>query len=344
LTRASLLLADPSPNLRRLTLLELLKRPPDDSEVEELESMREEDPIVASLLALQSNNGSWREGDLGGSAPAGKLQATSQALTKLGYLGFSKSHPAVKRAAEYMFAKQLPNGAWPLQRGVNKDEGTSLYSTMPLQTAMPLRGLAACGYSTDPRAERSYDWLMEQRLEDGAWPTGKAGEVYGYVAGYRRLPHSRWGCRSNTTASLICLANHPTRRESRETRRALDLLMGRETREKQNVGFDVARIVGAEQHTGYLTYYAKFDLALILDLCWRIGANRRDERVADLISFIQTLQGPYGLWQYNPRPECSRWITFDILRSLFRLDDSTGWLSVEPRTPFKAYPKKPKRF
>jgi len=221
-------------------------------------------------------------------------------------------------------------------------EGT--YSMVPLQTAFPLRGLAASGYATDHRAERAYGWLLEQRLEDGAWPTGKAGEVYGYVAGYRRLAHSRWGCRSNTTASLICLAFHPVRRFSREARRALDLLLGRETREKQNVGFGVARIIGVEPHSGYLTYFAKFDLALILDLCWRIGANRSDERVAELVDFIRDLQGPYGLWEYMPHPEASRWVTFDILRSLSRLDETTDWLGLEPRTPFRAYPKRQKRF
>jgi hypothetical protein len=218
------------------------------------------------------------------------------------------------------------------------------YSMIPLQTALPLRGLAACGFATDPRAEKAYDWLLEQRLPDGAWPTGKAGDVYGYVAGYRRLAHSRWGCRSNTTAALTCLALHPNRRFSKEARRALDLLLGRETREKQNVGFEVARTIGAEPQSGYITYFAKFDAGLVLDLCHRIGASRDDERVADFVSFIRKLQGPYGLWEYLPHPEASRWVTFDLLRSLSRLDNTTDWLSLEPRIPFKAYPKKPKRY
>ena len=345
MTWAPLLLADPSPCLRTLVFRELLQRSDSDSEVQELEGLRETDPIVSRLLALQFNDGSWKEADLGGSVPGGKLQATSQALTRLGYLGFDADDPAVKRGAEYLFSKQRGNGAWPLFKKWEREERIpGPYTMMPLQTAIPLRGLAACGYAMDPRAERAYNWLLEQKLEDGAWPTGKAGEVYGYVAGYRRLAHSRWGCRSNTTASLICLSLHPTRRVSEEAHRALDLLLGRETREKENVGFGVARIIGAEPPSGYITYFAKFDLALVLDLCWRIGANRGDERVAELVRFIQELQGSYGLWRYVPHPETSRWVTFDLLRSLSRLDDSTNWLSLEPRTPFKAYLKKERRF
>ncbi|MCP4516507.1 MAG: hypothetical protein GY824_14920, partial [Delftia sp.] len=205
---------------------------------------------------------------------------------------------------------------------------------VPLQTALPLYGLAACGYATDARAEKAYNWLLAQRLPEGAWPTGRAAGTFGYVAGYRRLPHSRWGCRSNTTGVLNWLAQHPTRRTAPEARRALDLLLGRETREELHIGFQVARLIGAEPVRGFFTYHARFDLALVLDLCWRIGASIRDERIADLMAFIEERRGEFGLWHYASRPQASRWMTFDLLRSLARLDDSTDWVSLEPRTSF----------
>jgi hypothetical protein len=212
-----------------------------------------------------------------------------------------------------------------------------------------LRGLAACGYASDHRCEKAYDWLMAQRLADGAWPTGIAGGgVYGYVAGYRRLAHSRWGCRSNTTGVLACLALHPVRRGSPEARRALDLLLGRETRERQALGFEAARLVGAERARGFITFFARFDLAFILQLCCQVGATVEDERVAGIVDFVAKSQGSYGLWEYQHYPQASRWVTFDLLRSLRMLDENSqtdsGWLSLEPRTPFQPYPKKPKRF
>ena len=46
---------------------------------------------------------------------------------------------------------------------------------VPLQTALPLIGLCACGYATDPATARGFDWLLDQRLGDGSWPTGLAG-------------------------------------------------------------------------------------------------------------------------------------------------------------------------
>jgi hypothetical protein len=345
MTWAPLLLSDSSPCLRILVFRELLDRSENDSEVKELQGLVESDPIVARLLALQANDGSWSSIGVGGSMPAGKVQATSLALTTLGYVSLRSDHQAVRRGAEYLFAKLRSDGSWPVPGGLVIDgEKSDEFSMIPLQTAIPLRGLASCGYATDPRCEEAYEWLMSQRLDDGTWSTGKVGQVYRRVAGYRRLAHSAWGCRTNTTMALVCLALHPKRRFSQEARRALDLLLGRETRERQNVGFEVARTVGAGQPRGYLTYFAKFDLALILDLCGRIGVDRSDERLDSLVEFMLQIQGPYGLWEYAPHPEASKWVTFDILRSLSRVDSSTNWLSLEPRTPFKAYLQRPKRF
>jgi hypothetical protein len=99
-----------------------------------------------------------------------------------------------------------------------------------------------------------------------------------------------------------------------------------------------------EPPRGAFTYFKRYDVAQILDLCWRVGANMEDPRVSENVKFVKERQGPYALWEYERHPEASRWVTFDLLRSLTRLDRETDWFSMEPRTPFQAYPKKPKRF
>ena len=351
MTWPPLLLADPSPCLRRLVLRDIFHRDPDDEEMKELAPLRESDPLVASLFALQDSDGSWRPDARAGSVGSSRLKTTALALTRLGYLGFDRSHEAVARGASYLFDQQRDDGSWPLSKYPDySDESDELapregYKMSPLQTAFPLRGLAACGFATDPRAERAFEWLLAQRLPDGAWPTGIAGGgVYGGVGGYRRLAHSRWGCRSNTTAALICLALHPRRSTGAAAHRALDLLLGCEMREAESLGYEVARILGAEAPRGFLTFFARFDLALMIHLCGRVGASTDDPRVSDLLKFVLSLRGEYGLWEYPHRPQISRWLSYDLVRSISLLDKNVDWIGMEPRTPFTPYPKRQKRF
>ena len=43
-------------------------------------------------------------------------------------------------------------------------------------------------------------------------------------------------------------------------------------------------------------------------------------------------------------PAATHWVTFDLLRSLARIDTSGEWQSSEPRTPFQGYARRVKRY
>ena len=208
-----LLLADPSPALRLRVLVELLDALADDPEVRDLAARRRRMPQVETLLATDSRD----------------LRQLSWALCRLGFLGLDRSDRRVAALAERVFERQSRNGSFPIA-AFYRTKTESRYSMIPLQAAIPLRGVAAVGYATDPRAERGYDWLLDQRLDDGAWPLGIASGQPGYIAQYRRLPGSK-GCRVNTEAALAALALHPERCTSDGARAALDLLLQRETRD-----------------------------------------------------------------------------------------------------------------
>jgi len=343
-----LLLADPSPSLRLLVLRDLLGRPEDDPEIQELRQLQEIDPFITRFLDLQNGDGSFRGGEGGGSG-LGVIRLTAQALMGLGYLGLGSDHPAIQLGVDYLFAQQQVDGSFPLiSQGAVLDGGMLdedvKYHMIPIQTALPLLGLAWAGYATDPRAERAYEWLLKQELPQGGWPSGRHEDQYIYSAGYRRLAHSEFGCRTNTTAAVSAFALHPARRIDPSARRGLDLLLAHEHRQAHTLGFEVARLIGVEPPRGAFTYFKRYDVAQIMDLSWRIGASLEDPRVAENVEFAQELQGDYGIWEYKQHPEVSRWVSFDILRSLSRLDQETDWISMTPRTPFHAYPKQPKRF
>ena len=311
-----LLLADPSPSFRRRVLTELVSAPDNDPEAADL-AKRRDDELAAALA--------------GGQAGDRDLRAMTWALCRAAYLGFDRSTPAVEALAEAMLDRQKRDGSFPLA-AFHRGAEDRRYSMMPLQSALPLRGLAAAGYATDPRVERAYDWLLAQRLEDGAWPVGIASGHAGYIAGYRRLPGSD-GCRVTTEAAIAALVLHPERRRSPETRRALDLLLQRETRDEWALGSEVERLSGTGVVPGFVTAYARFDLAFVLELATRAGAGPDDARVASIDAFLESRRGPAGLWEHPSRPELSRRLTFELLLSRRRL--AVGdWAGTAPSLPF----------
>lgn len=322
----ALLLADRSPSLRYRALVEVDGAALDDPEVvalaDELPTSHEVKGVLATI------------GD--------RARDISFALSRLAHLGVGRGHAAVDELVERAFALQRRDGSWPVEAAWVAGEPKEGYQWRPLQTAIPLRGIAAAGYADDPRAERAFEWLLDHRLDDGTWVYGQAGvQNPGAVAGYRRLPHSG-GCRATTTGALACFAHHPERRTSDDARAALDVLLRRETREESTLGFEVSRLLGVEQPRGFATYYARFDLAFILELASRMGVSEDDERVADLIAFLDTRRGAHGLWEHPAYPHLTRWLTLDLLASRRRIE-SGEWSGSDVHLHFRAYPKRRRR-
>ena len=133
-----LLLADRSPSLRFRALTELGDVAPDDQE-------------VAGLLADIAASAEVRRAL---AARPGDAAGLGYLLCRLAYLRYHG--PEVTEIAAQIFARQLPDGSWPLWlderpaaaqgrgRGPRRPRSET-YTTVPIQTAQPLRGLAAAG-------------------------------------------------------------------------------------------------------------------------------------------------------------------------------------------------------
>jgi hypothetical protein len=302
----TLLLGDPSPSLRWRAARELEGATDEDAEVvawrTEIDRSAEIDVLLAQLAAARPY-------------VAGYL------LCQLAYLGYRG--PALAAAVETLFDAQQPDGSWSTPpAGPGPIDGPRFIT---MQTVVPLRGIAASGFATDPRAERAYEWLLSVRLQDGSWPSGpkadlgQAGRPTPPEKEYRRL-HRGLGCRSATTGAVACLAMHPERRRSDVARIGVDHLLARETREVSALGWEVSRLVGLERAMGQVTFYVAVDPAFLLDLASRCGLSRQDLRVDDLAGYLETLRGPYGLWQHPTHPQLAAWLSFDLEASLRRLE------------------------
>ena len=358
----ALLLGDPSPSLRWRAAVELEGAAADGGGDEEVAAWRS---AIGSSTEVRT-----ALAHLAATVAANDPKATGYALCRLAHLGYDG--PELGPAVESIFATQQDDGSWP-HLSVEPEDGPASggrrrsggrggaaptdafsaepYSVVTMTTLVPLRGVAAAGFATDPRAERAYEWLLGQRLDDGSWVGSHRGGYgldfrkaggYSETPEYRRLTRGH-GCRSATTGAVACLVLHPERCRSDAARIGVDHLLARETRDAATLGWEVSRLVGLEPATGRFTFYATFDHAFLLDLASRSGVSPEDRRVRALVAFLEELRGPYGLWEHPVHPQLSRWLSFDIECSLRRLVDG-DWIGDETPSTFTPYRARRRRY
>src|SRR5215472_3707058 len=88
------------------------------------------------------------------------VDITGRILEMLTAYGYTKDHPAVKRAIQFLRNEQEPDGSWFGRWGVNYIYGTALV----------LRGLEAIGIDLhEPCIQQGAEWLRMVQNPDGGW-------------------------------------------------------------------------------------------------------------------------------------------------------------------------------
>jgi len=163
------------------------------------------DRSLAWILAMQSESGGWAAfdkdntsripalipfADFGEMIDPPSADVTAHVVETLGVLGFERTHPAVARAIEYLYAQQEPEGSWFGRWGVNHVYGTGAV----------LPALAAIGEPMDSLSvRRAVHWLATRQNSDGGF--GEGCESYVERAARGRGPSTP----SQTAWALLAL-------------------------------------------------------------------------------------------------------------------------------------------
>ena len=127
-------------------------------------------PAVASALAYlrdqQEPDGSWF-----GRWGTNYIYGTWSVLAALNAAGVSPQAPEVRRAVEWLLARQREDGGWGEggeSYGPEATRGTASYSTVS-QTAWAVLALMAAGEAAHPAVKRGIDYLIASQKRDGSW-------------------------------------------------------------------------------------------------------------------------------------------------------------------------------
>lgn len=282
-------------------------------------------PGPQKILKKQRLDGSWQRPGKPSRPPIndGLIETWRQLRFLVQQYGFTRQHPQLDRAAEFVFTCQTEDGDF---RGFIGNQYASYY------TGALLALLVKAGYLHDPSVERAFRWLLEMRQDDGGWTipiltrffdwptvTRLTSEPVEPVEPDRTQPFSH-----NWTGMILrAFAAHPEYRHAPEVRHAANLYK--------------SRFFQKDVYTSYQSadYWLRFDypywwnnLVAGLDTLAQIGLPADDPDIRRGLDWLIENQESSGLWasdvaradrteKSSPRAEEKKlWVGLSICRLL----------------------------
>jgi Squalene-hopene cyclase C-terminal domain len=278
---------------------------------------------VKAFLRKQEANGAFParppEKALG-SQKFGRTVATVRALERLADLGLHRGHLAVEKAVALVLGSQARDGGIAdLALGETPDSRNK--SIAPHFHGWALAALCRAGYDEDERVANGFRFLQASRQADGGWAW----------RGVRTDSAARPSSHLVTGMALRAFAASPSRRTSREAKRAAELLA---TRFLQPDRYPDRKAATYWEQIGEPRFYT--DVLDALDGVTAVGLGKENSGVRTAEAYLRGRQNPDGLW-YPGAPvrvgagmrveppaakdrEAARWLTVRVLIVLRRVN------------------------
>jgi Squalene-hopene cyclase C-terminal domain len=276
--------------------------------------------VVERTLAKQMDDGAWKYPG-GGKEHSRATEDYDQLETFriLGQLvvkhGLNKKHPAIKRAANYLFSRQTKEGDF---RGIYGNQYTPNYSAAIMEL------LIKAGYDKDPRIKRGFRWLVSIRQNDGGWaiPLSTVGAKWdvGTMGGDTIEPDvSKPFSHMVTGVVLRAFAAHKEYSRSKEAMAAGKLLASRLFKKDTYPGRQTADFWTRFSYPFWFT-----DLLSALDSLSLIGFARDDPQIERALEWFIAKQQENGVWQLSllrggTDQDLALWVSLAICRVFKRL-------------------------
>ena len=284
-----------------------------EEEVEKIEKLWQL-PQVKKLLSRQQANGSWKYPG-GGKTHLRAVEDYNQIETFriLGELvekhGMDKRHPAIEKAAGYLFSRQTEGGDF---RGIYGTQYTPNYSAAIMEL------LIKAGYGADSRIEEGFQWLLSIRQNDGGWAVPLRTAAIKFNTGILKVdalkPNTLKPFSHLVTGVVLrAFASHEKYRTTEAAKTAGELLASR--------FFEKDTYPDRQSADFWLKFSYPFwftDLLSSLDSLSRVGFTVDNPQIAKALEWFTTRQQENGAWKLTllrgKDKDLSLWISLAICR------------------------------
>jgi len=285
-------LLDPeNPSIRYWTLIDILERPANNSEVPEARAAIAQQPLVKELFSLQHPEGYWGDDETKPQTAQGAVAA----LTLLHMLGVTPDKRTAAGCDSFLRFCQHESGGFSMRKKLRS-------GIFPCTTGPHLPFLVYFGLGEDPRVRAAFAFLIEDMSTDDALDCGR---------------YQHQDCLWGAIAALNGLAVLPTDMRSAQSKRAvkrlanalLDAKYDFEGEHKRWLTFGVPRVWDLLSALKALAAHGYHHDSRFVPLLERV-LNRQDEGGRWLCGSVSRT------WPIEKRNQPSKWITLDALRVL----------------------------
>jgi hypothetical protein len=281
-------------------------------------------PEVKVFLRKQDKNGAFPakppEKTLG-SPRFSRAVAAIRALERMAEYGLGRAAAPVASAAEILLESQAADGGIAALALGETPESRSRAVALHFH-GWALAALCRTGFDADPRVEKGFKFLLANRQADGGWAW----------RGVRTDSAARPSSHLVTGMALRAFASSPSRRTSREARRAAELLA---TRFLQPDRYPDRKAPSYWEQIGEPRFWT--DVLDALDGVTAVGLGKENSGVRTAEAYVRGRQNSDGLWYPGApaRPdalakpvggpptkerESARWLTVRVLIILRRVN------------------------
>jgi Squalene-hopene cyclase C-terminal domain len=272
------------------------------------------------IVRRQSSDGSWRypggQRSLRPQENYDQIETFRQLAILVEQYGFTREHPTIARAAEFVLSFQTREGDI---RGIYGNQ----YATTYVGAIMEL--LVKAGYADDRRLASTFNWLLATRQRDGGWaiPMRTLGHQYRDFLDIVRHPEPLAPDRSKPFSHLVtgmvlrAFVAHPRWHDAAQIRLAGELLASRLFKR------DPYGDRGDASYWERVSFPFWFtDIVSALDTLSRLGLSPRSARIPGALTRLNELQrddGTFALKLLRAKHEdLPWWICLAVYRSLRR--------------------------
>jgi hypothetical protein len=315
------LLEDNNPSVRYFTLIDVLERAENDSEVRKTKEEIAKKGVVPKILTKQKEGGYWQDSQ---NFYTAKYKGTVWQIIILAELGVNGKDNHIRKACEFILKDSQDRESNGFSMWVSvKTGGGRATGVIPCLTGNLVYSLIKLGYLKDERVQNSINWITTyQRFDDGIKDTPKDWP-------YERLVVC-WGkhsCHMGVVKDLKALAEIPVNQRNKEIKNTIE--EGVEYLLKHRI-YKRSHDLGRVSKPGWLRFgfplMYQTDILEILGILTRLGYH--DERMQEAIDLLISKQDNQGRWKlestFNGRFQTnieqkgkpSKWITLNALKVL----------------------------